>query len=92
MSSCESLSVTCVDSQPIDVCGGSVLIERTVTIVNGAQTQSCVYTMTLLGDNPPVIACPVDRTISLGPGSCGALSTQPLPTVYDLCGATMIVT
>ncbi|MEK7254734.1 MAG: hypothetical protein AAB316_08320, partial [Bacteroidota bacterium] len=56
----------------IDPCGNVVVSQGTQTI-------------TVLDLVPPVITCPADIQVTLGPGECEAFVNYPLPTVTDNC-------
>lgn len=50
-------------------------------------TTSCVFNVTIIDAEDPVVLCPTDITVDVDPGVCGADVTYALPTVTDNCPA-----
>lgn len=48
-------------------------------------TASCSFTVTVVDDTPPAIACPADILVNNDPGVCGALVAYAAPVGTDNC-------
>jgi hypothetical protein len=64
---------------------GSTTNTFVVTAANG-QTASCSFSVTVLDNESPTIACPVNITVNTTPNQCNASVTVPQPAAADNCG------
>lgn len=64
---------------------GATAVEFTATDEFG-NTATCSFTITVVDDSPPLIACPEDVEQSNDPGECGAVVAYAVPTATDNCG------
>ena len=69
---------------------GNTIVTWTVTDIHGL-TASCTQTITVVDNVPPVIACPLTKTVNINAGSCAATNViLGTPTSSDNCGTTTI--
>ncbi len=60
-----------------------------VTAANGAST-TCSFTVTVVDNQAPTIACPTNINVNAATGLCAATVSYPSPTIADNCpGATL---
>jgi hypothetical protein len=73
---------------------GTTTVTYTVTDANvSTATASCSFTVTIEDNEPPIISCPADITVSAASNACTAAVTVPLPPVVtDNCTAAPVVT
>ena len=50
---------------------------------------TCVFNVTVLDEELPILNCPADITVSTDPGSCEAVVNWTIPTPFDNCGASI---
>ena len=86
---CGSPTITYVDAFTPSGCGNTGTIERTWTATDDAgNSDSCIQTITVVDNTPPVITCPSDKTLEVGQ------STTPVNTGYatavDGCGTAEV--
>lgn len=67
---------------------GTTDVTITVTDAQG-NTNTCMIPVTVIDDTDPVaVGCPVDVTVNVTPGFCGAVFTYSAPTFDDNCDGT----
>jgi len=69
---------------------GTTTETYTVTDEDG-NTASCSFNITVVDDTPPVINCPADQAIAMGPDECEAIINFPIPSVSDNCPNITII-
>ena len=72
-------------------CDASVLRTWSVTDECG-NLHTCVQTITVMDNIPPVINCPEDLTVNTNPGQCYYTGVLPQPTATDNCNPNPVVT
>lgn len=71
---------------------GVTEIEFTATDASG-NGAACTFTVSVIENNPPVIACPADISVSTDPDACTAMVTYTAPVGTDDCeGANTVLT
>jgi len=68
---------------------GVTTVTYLLTDAAGNQTE-CSFVVTVRDEEPPIIACPANLTIQLGPGACEATPALIPQTATDNCGITSI--
>lgn len=68
---------------------GVTTVNYILTDAAGNQTE-CSFVVTVRDEEPPVIACPNNMTIQLGPGACEATTALIPQTATDNCGVATI--
>ena len=76
---------------------GSSFPVGTTTVTNIAvdasgNSNSCTFTVTVLDNQPPAIACPSDLAFSTDPGHCSRSNVIYTVTFSDNCSATLVQT
>ena len=69
---------------------GPNTVTLTVTDVNG-NSSTCTATVTVEDSVPPVIACPMDISVSTDPGICGAEVFFADAVALDACGIDTVI-
>jgi len=64
---------------------GTTTITWTAVDAHGNSSISCIQTVTVTDNTPPVITCPSNITQTTLPGQCGANVNVPNPTAIDNC-------
>ncbi len=63
----------------------------TLTATDGAgNTRTCTFQVTVVDNQPPVIACPANIGVNAAPGACTATVIFPTMVVSDNCGAPTV--
>lgn len=63
---------------------GTTEVEYIADDGNG-NTTSCIFDVTIIDAEDPIVLCPADIVVNVDPGVCGADVTYTLPTVTDNC-------
>jgi uncharacterized repeat protein (TIGR01451 family) len=86
---CGTPTVTWSDIEYLDGCNGTGYIERTWTATDDCgNSASCLQTITVVDDTPPVITCPADVTIECDESSDP--SNTGYATATDNCGTPTV--
>src|SRR5207245_113487 len=68
---------------------GTTQIEYTATDACG-NTSTCNFTVTVVDNTPPVMACPADVLKANDAGGCDAVVSYTVPTASDNCGPASV--
>jgi hypothetical protein len=83
----DPITITQVPPGPYPL--GTTTVRLTVEDDTGA-TDTCVATVMVVDNTPPMVNCPANIVTTTAPGQCSAVVSYPVPTASDNCPSVMV--